>query len=72
MNIDDIEQALKEARQTLAVGDKVLPGAVRLVAGRLRLAHSAEPENWKGVGPALAKLKAELRRFNAKTQTWKD
>lgn len=72
MTLDDIEAALKDAKQTLATGDNVLPGAVRLVAGRLQQAHRAQPESYKGVSSALRKMKAELRRFNATTGTWKD
>lgn len=59
---DEMRQALRDARTTMAAADSVANGMAELLVGRLRK-----------VSPVyLEKLKRELRDYNIHTGRWKD
>lgn len=64
MTITEMEQALEEARITLARADRVAGQMARMLRGRLRSADI----------PAyiLKDLKKELAKFNMHTGAWKE
>ena len=62
MNYWDIRREISKAKGTLENADSVATEAARIIEGRLR---KVSPD-------VLAKLKSELRNFNAKTYEWKN
>lgn len=62
MNYWDIRRGIAEAKTTLKNADDLATETARIIEGRLRK-----------VSPlVLARLKSELRNFNAKTFEWKN
>jgi hypothetical protein len=59
---DTMRQAVRSARNTMRAADDVATDLARLLDGRLRTV---------GSGDVLARLKMELRHFNAHTKEWK-
>jgi hypothetical protein len=64
MNYDDMEQAVRDAENTLRIADAVVSKIAYTIKGRLRRSNTA--------GWILADIKRELRDFNIHTGTWKD
>lgn len=63
MGFDEMCKAIRDAENQLNVADGIAEKLARLLAGRLRKV---------GSGYLLARLKLELRDFNAHTKTWKE
>lgn len=60
--LDEMRQAVQEARNVLSAADDVADDMARLLRGRL-----------KKVSPyVLAQLKRELKNFNIHTSQWKE
>lgn len=57
----DMEQAIKDAENTIRCGDHAVARLSRLMVGRLHLLPA----------DTLADLKKELRRYNIHTGEWK-
>lgn len=63
MTINEMEQALEDARQTMARADRVAGQLARMLRGRLRNANIPSY--------ILKDLKKELANFNMHTGEWK-
>ena len=59
----EMEQAVREARETLSNADRVALSLARLLQGRLRKVDSKY---------VLSQLKRELHDFNSVTGKWRD
>lgn len=66
MNFIEMEQAIREARQTMNAADHQAEVMVGLLLGRLRQAGTSYSAAY-----ALSRLKLELRDFNAHTKRWR-
>lgn len=60
---DDMDNAVRDAEQTLRVADLLVNRIAKMMVGRLRKVDRY------GV---LSALKRELQDYNARTQTWRD
>lgn len=63
MAFDQLNEAVEDARTTIARSDAVVRQIAGLLRGRLRVAHIDRH--------TLAALKRELQDFNSKTGRWK-
>lgn len=63
MNYAEMDQALRDAKETLAMGDRAALSLARMLVGRLRRVESKY---------LLAQLKKELRDYDAVTGLWKE
>lgn len=63
MTLSDVEQAVEEARRTIARADTAASQMARLVAGRLRKSGVSHQ--------VLCELKRELADYNMHTRRWK-
>jgi hypothetical protein len=63
MTLQEIEQAVDAARADLNQVDRMATSLARLLVGRLRRVESSY---------LLARIKTELRDFNAHTGRWKE
>jgi hypothetical protein len=64
MNHDEMEYAVRQARQTIALADVAVRKTVSLAAGRLRTSQVNHGD--------LVALKLELRDYNAHTGKWRE
>lgn len=66
MNMTEMQNAVDDAKATLARAEMLVPQMVRLIRGRLR----ASCRSYSDLH-VLADLKRELRDFNPQRRTWK-
>lgn len=62
MDIEKLEEALRDARRAMSAADMTASRAINHAAGRLRALDISQD--------TLRALKAELRAFNAHTGRW--
>ena len=63
MQFDEMDEAMRDARNTLNNADHVVAGMAEVIAGRL--------EKGRVTRLALCRLKEELTRYNRQTGRWR-
>lgn len=69
MSLQEMEQAVEEAKATISRADSNIESMIGLIAGKLRLKYKRH--NWIYT-ENLIKLKKQLEKFDCRTRQWKD